>query len=234
MSERDVSSGAGWEARQESAGAVGLERLAFVRKVYTLLFVGLMICAGCVYVSYSNPAVFFKARIGRWIGAGLLLIISAFSETLRRKRPWNYGLLISVTAMLGLACGPAFVLIQAKGAGAVLLQAFILTAGIVGGLTAYVWMSRKDFSFLGGFLTVGLLGIILASVVYMFIPGASGLGFAIACVGVVIMAGFVLYDTSNILKRYDTDEYVAGALDLFLDFFMMFWYIVRILLASRD
>jgi modulator of FtsH protease len=233
MAERDVS-GAGWEARREEGSALGVERLEFVRKVYSLFFLGLMICAGGVYISYSNPAVFFKARIGLWIGAAVLLIISAFSATLRRTRPWNFVLLFAVTSMLGLACGPAFFLIQAKGAGAVLLQAFILTAGIFGGLTAYAWMSKKDFSFLGGFLTIAILGLILATVVYMFIPGATGLGFAIACAGVVIMAGFVLYDTSNILKRYDTEEYVAGALDLFLDFFNMFWYIVRILLASRD
>jgi FtsH-binding integral membrane protein len=232
MAERDYE-GARFEARTRER-AVATERLDFIRKVYSLFFVGILLCAGGVYLSYTNPAIFFKARYGLWIGALLLLVISFFSDTLRRKSPWNMMLLVGVTSMLGMACGPAFFMIEAAGKGVVLLQAFILTTGVFGGLTAYAWLSKKDFSFLGGFLTVGIIGLILASIVYMFIPGATGLGFAIACVGVLIFAGFILYDTSNILHRYDTGEYVAGALDLFLDFFNMFWYLVRILLASRD
>jgi FtsH-binding integral membrane protein len=126
-------------------------------------------------------------------------------------------------------------MVDAVGKGAVLTQAFIMTAGVFGALTAYAWFSRKDFSFLAGFLVVGIIGLLLASLVYVFIPGSTGLGFAIACGGVLIFSGFTLYDTSQIMHRYPTDEYVGGALDLFMDFYLLFWYIAQIFLgSSRD
>jgi len=230
MSEYDVSRGASWEAKGERS--VAQERLSFVRKVYSLFFAAMMVCSGAVYLSFNNPITFMKARWALLIGTIVLMLVVSFSKTARRTKPWNFLLLFGINFLIGLSAGPLFFLLDAAGKSVVLLQAFILTSGVFGALTAYAWISKKDFSFLGGFLTVGIVGILLASIVYMFIPGATGLGFAIACVGVVVMAGFVLYDTSNILHRYDTDEYVAGALDLFLDFYLMFWYIVQIFTGS--
>jgi FtsH-binding integral membrane protein len=233
MSEYDVSRGSSWETGGERS--VAQERLAYVRKVYSLFFAAMLVCAGGVYLSYANPFLFAKALWPIRIGTLILLLVLTFSKTARRTKPWNLLLLFGFNFMIGLTAGPLFFMIEAAGKGAVLLQAFIMTSGIFGGLTAYAWLSKKDFSFLGGFLTVGIIGLLLATIVYMFIPGATGLGFAIACVGVLIMAGFVLYDTSNILHRYHPDEYVAGALDLFIDFYMMFWYIVQIFMgSSRD
>jgi FtsH-binding integral membrane protein len=235
MAERhELHSGAGWEVRKADR-ALPAERLDFIRKVYSLFFAALLVAAGGVYVGFTNPATFFQARWALFIGTIVLLLVVGFSKTARRTRPWNYLLLFGVNFLVGLTIGPWVFAVEAAGKGAVLLQAFIMASGIFGALTAYAWFSRKDFSFLGGFLTVGIFGLLLATIVYMFIPGATGLGFAIACVGVLVMAGFTLFDTSRILHRYDTDEYVAGALDLFMDFYLLFWYIAQIFLgSSRD
>lgn len=231
MADYEHSRGAGFAARTETSE--GVERLSFVRKVYSLFFAAMMVCSGGVYLAFNNPITFMKARWALLAGTIILMLVLSFSKTARRAKPWNYLLLFGLNFLIGLSAGPLFFMIDAAGKSVVLLQAFIMTAGVFGGLTAYAWISRKDFSFLGGFLTVGIIGLVLASIVYMFIPGATGLGFAIACVGVLIMSGFVLYDTSNILHRYHTDEYVAGALDLFLDFYLMFWYIVQIFMGSN-
>jgi FtsH-binding integral membrane protein len=100
-------------------------------------------------------------------------------------------------------------------------------------LTAYVFISNKDFSFLRGMVTTGLIVIILAGVLNIFIVGSSAFGFAIAAATLLLFTGFVLYDTSNIIRRYPTNEYVAGALSLYLDAFNIFLALLRLLNAGR-
>src|SRR3712207_8274957 len=82
-----------------------------------------------------------------------------------------------------------------------------------------------------GMLTTGLIVVILAGVVNIFL-GASALGFAVAAAALLLFSGFVLYDTSNIIRRYPTNEYVAGALDLYLDAFNIFLALLRLLNAG--
>jgi FtsH-binding integral membrane protein len=234
MQDRDVTRNAGWEARKADR-AIPSERLDFIRKVYSLFFAAILVACGGVYISFTNPQTFFGMRWPLLIGAMVLMMIPGFSKTARRVAPWNYLLLFATPFLLGLAVGPLFYLIDVAGRGAILLQAFVMTAGVFGALTAYAWISRKDFSFLSGFLTIGVVGILLATLVYIFIPSSSGLGFAIACAGVLVYSGFTLYDTSRILHQYDTREYTAGALALFVDFYVLFLYIVQIFLgSSRD
>jgi len=235
MQDRDMLGNAG--VARKASKSIPAERLSFIRKVYTLFFAGLMVACGGVYLSFSNPRIFAAqgARFGLLFATIGLVLVLGFSKQARRVQPWNYFLLFGITFLMGLTIGPWVFMVNAVGKSAVLLQAFIMTAGVFGGLTAYAFISRKDFSFLRGFVTVGLIGLILATLVYMFIPGATGLGFVIACVGVLVFAAFTLYDTSQIMQRYDTSEYVAGALSLFLDFFNLFLYIAQLFLgSSRD
>jgi FtsH-binding integral membrane protein len=109
-----------------------------------------------------------------------------------------------------------------------ILQAGVLTVAIFGGLTAYVFVSDRDFSFLRGMVTVGLVVLIAAGVINIFV-GSLGLGFALAVAALLLFAGFVLYDTSNIIRRYPTNEYVSAALSLYLDAFNIFLALLRIL-----
>ena len=109
----------------------------------------------------------------------------------------------------------------------------MLTVGIFGGLTAYVFVSKKDFSFMRGMVTTGLIVVFLAAALNLFIVGSSAFAFAVSCAALLLFSGFVLYDTSNIIRRYPTNEYVAGALDLYLDAFNIFLALLRILNAGR-
>jgi FtsH-binding integral membrane protein len=99
------------------------------------------------------------------------------------------------------------------------------------GLTAVAFVTRKDFSFLGGLLRWGFvvaLGLIVAGVLFGF---HLGTWFSVAMVA--FAGGAVLYDTSNVLHHFEEDRYVAGALELFASMALMFWYILR-LFISRD
>ena len=100
------------------------------------------------------------------------------------------------------------------------------------GLTAVAFYTRKDFSFLGGILWYsGIVAIVLigASLLFGF---HLGVFFSVAMVAVA--GASILYDTSNILHYYPEDRYVAASLELFASVALMFWYVLRILLGSRD
>jgi FtsH-binding integral membrane protein len=101
-------------------------------------------------------------------------------------------------------------------------------------LTLSVFVTRKDYSFLRPILCVGsmiALGVIVAA---CFLPLNLGLFFSFAMVA--LMAGYILYDTSNVMLHYRTDQHVGAALELFASVAMLFWYILRIVMSvsSRD
>lgn len=114
--------------------------------------------------------------------------------------------------------------------------AAIPTAGLVtlvlfGGLTGVVFITRKDFSFMKGILGVAALaglGTIVAAILFGFSLGVWFSGAMILLAG-----GYILYDTSNVLLHYRTDQHVAAALALFSSVALLFWYVLRIFLQSR-
>lgn len=111
-------------------------------------------------------------------------------------------------------------------------QAGIMTLCVFGGLTVAVFTTGKDFSFLGPILSVAsfiILGVIVAAI---FFPIGLGLGFSFLMVA--IASAFILYDTSNVLHHYRTDQHVGAALELFAALALLFWYILQIFMSSRD
>ena len=113
------------------------------------------------------------------------------------------------------------------------LQAGIVTLAVFGGLTAAVFWSGKDFSYLGPILSVlawVALGVVIAAVIGGFTPGLIFCGAMIA-----LAAGFIIYDTSNVMHHYGTDQHVAASLELFASVALLFWYVLRLFMAtSRD
>jgi FtsH-binding integral membrane protein len=112
----------------------------------------------------------------------------------------------------------------------VIPTAGILTLGLFGGLTVAVFTTRKDFSFLGPILSIACfiaLGVIIAGWIFGFTPGLF-----FAFVMVALACGFILYDTSNVIHHYRTDQHVAAALALFASVALLFMYILRILMAT--
>ena len=115
---------------------------------------------------------------------------------------------------------------------AILSQAGIITLALFGGLTAVVFLTRVDFSFLRSILVIGgfvALGLIVAGAIFGF---DLGLWFSVAMVA--LAAGGILYETYNIKNVYSTDQYVGAALQLFSSIMLLFWYILRILMSRRD
>jgi FtsH-binding integral membrane protein len=113
----------------------------------------------------------------------------------------------------------------------VIPTAAILTLLMFGGLTAIAFTTKKDFTFLGGILKLGgfvALGLIICSVLFGFT-----LGLVFSVVMVAFASAAILYDTSKIMHHYSTQHYVAASLELFASVALLFWYILRIVMASK-
>ncbi len=126
---------------------------------------------------------------------------------------------------------PLLYIANTTAPGTIQSAALVTMMGFVG-LTAVAFSTRKDFSFLGGMLRwIGVMAIVLivASVIFGF---ELGTWFSIAMV--TFAGAAVLYDTSNVLHHFPEDRYVGAAMQLFASIALMFWYVLRIFLGSRD
>ena len=122
-------------------------------------------------------------------------------------------------------------LLYADG-GSMISQAGIITLAMFAGLTAVVFFTRVNFSFLRTVLVVGgfvSLGLIVAGALFGF-----DLGLWFSAGMIALASGAILYETYNIKNEYGTNQYVGAALQLFASVMLLFWYILRIFLSRRD
>ncbi len=210
-------------ALHSAASAPVAERLTFLRKVYGLLTLSLGTAVVGAFVGQSlNPGLMIPLFI-----VEIVLIFVALG--VRRKKGWNVAALFAFTTISGVTLGPVMLVYDV----AVIQEALVLTLVIFGALTFYVMASKRDFSFLGGFLIVGLVAVIAGSLLNLFFQSPITES-AIAGAGVILFSGFILYDTSNILRNYDVGDYTAATLSLYLDILNLFLFLLRLLSGGRD
>jgi FtsH-binding integral membrane protein len=224
----------GWGSLQATtaAQATVAERMSFVRKVYALFFAATLFAIGGVALGLSFEPLLAFAFEHPWIMLFAMLGGVMGAQAVRHVPGVNLAALFGFTTLTGIVISPLMYVVRQTNPDSI-LQAGVLTVGIFGGLTAYVFISKRDFSFMRGMLVTGLIVLILAGLVNVFLVGSGAFGFAIAAATLLLFSGFVLYDTSNIIRRYPTNEYVAGALSLYLDAFNIFLALIRILNAGR-
>ena len=204
-------------------------RLDFIRKTYVLFMAGILmaIVGGCI--SLSTPLAGFVLSTLPWSALSLILFV-IIASALSHTPGLNYVALFGFTTITGIIFAPLIALYDPTVVG----QAAFLTVIVFGSLTAYAFISRRDFSYLGGILFVGLIALVIGGLANIFFFKSSGASYWMAWVTVFLFSGFVLYDTSQIIHRYNLNGYCAAALDLFLDFFNLFLAILRILGGNRD
>ena len=218
----------------ETAARAGVEeRMGFVRKVYALFFAASLFAIGGVALGVTTPAVLMFAASHPWIMLFMMLGGVFVAQAVRHVRGLNLAALFGFTTLTGVMISPVIAYVLGRNPDS-LAAAGILTVGIFGGLTAYAFISKRDFSFMRGMLMIGLVVVVLSSLLNIFLA-VSAFSFAISAAALLLFSGFVLYDTSNIIRRYPTNEYVAGALSLYLDAFNIFLALLNILNAGdRD
>ncbi len=220
--------------------AVASERAAFIRRTYAHLFAAVASFA-CLAGFFLNTPVIKDAMVNIASASWLLvlggfLVVSWIASGMARSgasQGVQYLGLILYTAAEALIFVPilAFAQLKSGGDSTIILQAGAVTLIVFGGLTAVVMFSGADFSFLRtGLWVLGIaaFGVIVVASLMGF---SLGLWFVVAMV--VLMCGYILYDTSNVLHHYRTDQHVAAALALFASLATLFWYVLR-LFMSRD
>ena len=140
-------------------------------------------------------------------------------------------------AVMGLSLGGIFLVFT----GTSIARVFFITAATYGAMSLYGYTTRTDLSGFGSFLLMGLIGIVIASIVNIFV-GSSALQFAISIIGVIVFVGLTAYDTQRIKEMYlesDTSEIagkkaVLGALALYLDFINLFMMLLQLFGQRRE
>jgi FtsH-binding integral membrane protein len=208
-------------------------RMDFIRKVYHLFFASLLVTVGVGWFA-AQPAILpaMLALMPLFLLGGLACIIAMYF--VRRTTGINVALLYVYAALQGAIFGPLLMLLDRTAPG-VPAQAALLTVATFGGLSLYVLQTKRDFSYLGGFLFVGITALIVAGIVMWFVHSTL-LHTVYALGGVLLFCGYTLYDTSVIMNRLGPDEAVAGAVSLYLDFLNLFLFILNLLmdLNRRD
>ena len=236
--------------RRSIRGAVATlgvsERVSFLRRTYAHLGIALLAwvaaTAGMMRFAPQQSLEFSQwALNGRWnwfLFMILFMVVGYVAERMARSQTSSAvqyaGLGIGVTAYAVLLQPLLWVAIYRFGAAEtdkLILNAGLITMAIFVGLTATVFITKKDFSFMRGILVVltfGALGVIIASMIFGFALGAIFMGAMIA-----LMAGYILYQTSLIMKEFPPTHHVAAALMLFSTIATLFWYVFQLLMSLK-
>jgi len=215
------------------------ERLVFLRKTYMLVLLGLGLAAAG---GYAGATFLLPYITGSWVTAIALLVVWLagyyVARAVRAQPGINYLAMFGFAFISGVTLGPMLMLatLIAGGKPTIIVQAVVVTGSMITALSGYVLLTRKDFSFMAGALSVGCVGLIVLLVVGFF-TSSTGLHLAISGGGALLFAGFILYDTSKIVRTHPVGDSVGAALDLFLDFFLLFLYVLRfmmLLAGGRD
>ncbi len=228
--------------RSVSEGRVGMidEGLrAYMNRVYMTMGIGMAITGLIAWFVGTNPAM-LQAIYGtglKWVVMfAPLIVVFAFGATLHRMSPQVATLVFyGYSALMGLSLSFIF----AVYTGISIAQTFFVTAIAFLALSLYGYTTKRDLSGFGTFLFMGLIGLLVASVVNLFL-GSPAVQFAISVIGVLIFAGLTAYDTQEIKNLYiemaaSSDEAtisrmaIMGALKLYLDFLNMFMFLLQFL-----
>jgi FtsH-binding integral membrane protein len=230
----------GYYSDRTVATAMPSERVTFIQRTYghlagaILAFAGLetlLIMSGIgeqiVRQMFTGTAGLLVVML-LFIGGGYLAQYWARSATSRAMQYAGLGLYVVLEAVIFL---PLLIIAAVYTQDQTIIpKAALLTLGVFAGLTMAVFMTGKDFSFMrtglivAGWASVGLI------IVAMIFPINLGTWFSFAMVG--LAAAYIIYDTSNVMHHYRSDQHVAAALELFASVALLFFYILRILLAN--
>ncbi|XP_057474990.1 protein LIFEGUARD 2-like [Actinidia eriantha] len=212
-------------------------RWAFIRKIYSILSIQLLLTVGvAAFVATFRPISAFFTTTGAGLAVYIVLVLMPFIVLwpmyyYHQRHPVNYILLGVFTVSIAFAVGLSCAFTSQK----VILEAVILTAGVVVSLTLYTfWAARRghDFNFLGPFLVGSLFVLILASLIQCFFPLSRSFSVIYGVLASIIFCGYIIYDTDNLIKRHTYDEYIWASVSLYLDIINLFLALLTIFRAT--
>jgi uncharacterized protein len=206
---------------------------AFVMKVFAWMSTGLLLTAVMAVVVAGSPRLTRMVGESAWVlmivEIGLVLLISLGINHL--SSTVATGLFLLYSAVNGLTLSVIFLVYTTAS----ISSTFFITAGVFGSMAAYGYFTKRDLTSWGSLALMGLIGIILASIVNWFLQSET-LYWAITYIGVIIFVALTAYDTQKVKMMAEaggdeetrSKEAVLGALSLYLDFILLFLYLLRI------
>ncbi len=224
-----------------------LRENSLIKNVYLWMALGLTI-TGVVAFAVSqnisllrffntNPFMLFAVLIAQF---AIVMVLSGRLQQL--KTSTAMGLFIAYSVVNGISLSSLFIIYT----GAVLAQAFLSTAAMFLGATFFASVTKKNIASWGGYISMGLWGLLVALLINMFFPNSSTFTLMVSVIGIVLFVGLTVYDTARIKsinstygREMNNEEFVKigiiGALNLYLDFLNIFLYVLRILgIKNRD
>lgn len=197
-----------------------------LRKPYSQLFgaffSGLLATAAGLYLGQFLPDAL---RLPLWIAEIGLIVLMMF---VRKRRAVGYMLMYAFMLISGLVLYSAVAYYTGLLGGTVVLQAFTVTTVSFGAIAVYTMVSKRDFTFLGGFLFLGLIALILVGLVGIFVPYSSTTMMVFSGLGILIFIGYTLYDFSRLTVHGFTDQDIPMiVVSIYLDFINLFLYILQ-------
>jgi FtsH-binding integral membrane protein len=231
-----------WNQPSIAPVSISDERVTnFLAKVYLWMFVGLFVTAGTAFAVASSPALvktFILNRALFWILAlaqlGLVFYLSARISTMSPITAG--GLFLVYSAMVGVTTSVILFIYTASS----ITSTFIITAGMFGVTAVFGTVTKRSLAGVGQFMFMGLIGLILAGIVNIFLQ-SSAIAFVTSIIGVIVFTGLTAWDAqrlrqmATVLPEGQVNSYaVVGALSLYLDFINLFFSLLRLSGGRRN
>jgi FtsH-binding integral membrane protein len=214
---------------------------SYILRVYNYMASGLALTGIVAYLVAQSPAamhaIFGTPLFWLVVFAPLILVFILSARIARMQASTAQALFWVYAALMGVSLASIFVVYT----GTSIARVFFISAGAFAGLSLYGYTTRRDLSGMASFLMVGLIGVVLASLVNLFLH-STGLQFAVSVIGVLVFAGLTAYDTQAIKELYfagdegdvATKKSVIGALRLYLDFLNLFLLLLQLFGNQRS
>ncbi len=228
------------QAASSAANLSVKARARFIMRTYGHLLAAIVAFAAFEMFLFTSGLALPIARAMTGSGMGWLLVLGGFvvlGALFRslahsaRSRATQYAGLGAYVVLQAIIFVPLLAMAEMYAPGAIQSAGLVTLMGF-GGLTAVVFTTRKDFSFLGSVIRWGFIVALVAIVAAVIFGFQLGTFFSVAMVG--LAGASVLYDTSNVLHHFPEDSYVAASLELFASIALMFWYVLRLFIGNRD
>jgi modulator of FtsH protease len=207
----------------------------FFGKVMTFFALAILTSTAGVWVtSQYFLHIFIETPALMWVFFIVELGLVFTSRMWSTKVPLNRFLFLAFAFITGITIAPLVSIVAASPGGLAVLSKALLATGAMFGATALIGYTTKlNLSGMRMFLLFGLVGLIITGIIGIFIPWSSTTEMVYSGFGVVLFSAFTAYDFQK-LKHYPEDRYIDAALNIYLDIFNLFLFILRFMMASRD
>ena len=212
-----------------SAGTTVVTTNKLIRNTYTLLSMTLLFSAvtATLSVMLNMPPMTYLVSIG------IAFALMWFVLPRTAQSASGLGVVFAITGLLGFALGPILSMYLQLPQGPQIVATALGGTGVIFlGLSAYALTTRRDFNFMGGFLFVGMLVVLAASLANIFFA-MPAMSLAISAAVVMLMSGFILFDTSRMIHG-GVDNYILATIGLYMSIFNLFVSLLQILAITRD